>query len=178
MKIYKIAIVGMLFISLGLSAQKHTKNQNRIMADAEKAKTQFMAKDAGVENFFNGSDAYVIFPNIGKGGLIVGAAAGNGVVYENGTVIGMASVKKLDVGLQAGGKTFSEVIFFQDKESFMRFKNDDFEFTGNVSAVMLKSGAAAEAKYRDGIAVFAMPKAGLMVDVSVGGQKFEYMPFN
>ena len=175
MKINKIALGLMLFISTGLFAQ--TNKQKRVMDDAEKAKAKFMEKDAGMDAFFNDSDAYVIFPSIGKGGLIVGAAAGNGVVYENGSTIGMAKVKKLDVGLQAGGKSFSEIIFFKDAESFQSFKNGDFEFTGGVSVTMLKSGAAKEAQYRDGIAVFAMPKAGLMVDVSVGGQKFDFMPF-
>ena len=85
-------------------------------------------------------------------------------------------MKKVDVGLQAGGKAFSEVIFFNDETAFNRFKDDDFEFTGNVSAVMLKSGAAKAAQYRDGVAVFAKPKAGLMVDLSVGGQKFDFSP--
>ncbi len=165
----------MLFLSLGLFAQ--TKTDKKIMADAQKAKAKFMKTDTGINQFFNNSDAYVIFPNIGKGALIVGAAAGNGVVYENGTAIAMAKVKKLDVGLQAGGKAFSEIIYFKDAASFQRFKAGDFEFTGGVSATMLKSGAAKEAQYRDGVAVFALPKAGLMVDVSVGGQKFDYLPF-
>lgn len=32
-------------------------------------------------------------------------------------------------------------------------------------------------KYKDGVAVFALPKAGLMADASVGGQKFSYDPY-
>ena len=38
---------------------------------------------------------------MGEGALIVGGASGNGVVYENGSAVGMASLKKLDIGLQA-----------------------------------------------------------------------------
>ena len=108
----------------------------------KRQKDKFIKTDAGMDQFFSNSNAYVIFPNIGKGALIIGAAAGNGVVYENGAAVGMAKVKKLDVGLQAGGKSFSEIIYFKDADSFQSFKDGDFEFTGGVSATMLKSGAA------------------------------------
>lgn len=160
----------------GVSAFAQNDDDRRVMADADQAKITMIEADKGIEQFFDSSDAYVIFPNIGKGALIVGAAAGNGVVYENGTAVGMASVKKLDIGLQAGGKSFSEIIFFKDDDAYQDFKDGDFEFTGGLSATLLKSGAAAEADYRDGVAVFALPKAGLMFDVSVGGQKFDYTP--
>lgn len=176
MKTNKIVLMTMLFISIGLFAQ--SKKDNKVIAAADQVKSTLIQKDAGIQKFIDNSKGYVIFPKVGKGGFIVGAASGNGVVYQNGQRIGMADVKKLDIGLQAGGKTFSEIIFFQDDTSFNRFKDDDFEFTGNVSAVMLKSGASADVQYREGVAVFVMPIAGLMVDVSVGGQKFEYKPMN
>jgi lipid-binding SYLF domain-containing protein len=176
MKTNKIMLITMLFISVGLFAQ--SKKDNKVIAAADQVKSTLIQKDAGIQKFIDNSKGYVIFPKVGKGGFIVGAASGNGVVYQNGQRIGMADVKKLDIGLQAGGKTFSEIIFFQDDTSFNRFKDDDFEFTGNVSAVMLKSGASADVQYREGVAVFVVPIAGLMVDVSVGGQKFEYTPMN
>lgn len=167
-----------VFLMLGVTVFAQSKKEKKLMNDAEKAKSTFIEKDAGMQSFFDDAEAYVIFPNVGKGGLVVGAASGRGIVYEDGEVVGMAKMKKLDIGLQAGGKAFSEIIFFNDTASFEDFKDDDFEFTGNVSAVMLKSGASAEAKYRDGVAVFANPKAGLMVDLSVGGQKFDYTPMS
>jgi len=176
MKTNKIVLMTMLFISVGLFAQ--SSKDKKVIAAADQVKSSLIQKDAGIQKFMDDSKAYVIFPKVGKGGFIVGAASGNGVVYQNGQMIGMADVKKLDIGLQAGGKTFSEIIFFQDDTSFDRFKDDDFEFTGNVSAVMLKSGASADVQYREGVAVFIVPIGGLMVDVSVGGQKFEYTPLN
>ena len=173
MKKHNLLLILFLCMSVPLLAQ--TKKDRKIIKDADKAKDTFIREDSSLQSFFDDSQAYVIFPNVGKGAFVVGAASGNGVVYENGVMTGMAKMKKLDIGLQAGGKAFSEVIFFNSDTALNRFKDDDFEFTGNVSAVMLKSGAAANAKYRDGVAVFAKPKAGLMVDLSVGGQKFEYI---
>ncbi|GLB47680.1 lipid-binding SYLF domain-containing protein [Neptunitalea lumnitzerae] len=148
-----------------------------IIRDAEKAKTALLEKDPGLKEFFASSAGYVIFPNVGKGGFIIGAAAGNGVVYQNGKIIGMADLKKINVGLQAGGQAITEVIFFKTDADLAAFKNEEFEFSAEASAVAVKSGQAVNAKYEDGVAVFAMPKAGLMADASVGGQKFDYESF-
>jgi hypothetical protein len=42
--------------------------------------------------------------------------------------------------------------------------------------VALTAGATAKADYKDGMAVFVMAESGLMVDASLGGQKFKYVP--
>jgi lipid-binding SYLF domain-containing protein len=170
-----ILVLGILFISFGAMAQND--DDKRIMADAENAKTTMMAADASLGDFFNNSAGYVIFPNVGKGGFIIGAAAGNGVLYENGIAQGMAKLKKLSVGLQAGGQAISEIIFFENEAALNSFKDGDFEFAAGISAVVLKSGKAETAQYKEGVAVFALPKAGLMAEASVGGQKFSYDSF-
>ena len=175
MKILKsITYTTLLFLAFGLNAQ-NSKDQ-KIIRDANKAKDKLIKMEVGLDQFFTNSAGYVIFPNVGKGGLIIGGASGNGVVYENGTIIGMANLKKISVGLQAGGQAITEVIFFETENDLNEFKEGDFEFSAEASAVALKSGIAVNAKYRDGVAVFALPKAGLMADASVGGQKFEFTP--
>ena len=47
-------------------------------------------------------------------------------------------------------------------------------FSAQVTGVAATAGAAAKADYRDGMAVFVTPDKGLMVDASLGGQKFKY----
>ncbi|MEO9512348.1 MAG: lipid-binding SYLF domain-containing protein [Flavobacteriaceae bacterium] len=153
------------------------KKDRKIMNDAKKAKKTLLKADSALERFFENSAGYVLFPNVGKGGFIIGGASGNGVLYEGGQSVGMANLKKLNVGFQAGGQAIIEVIFFETPVDLERFKEGKFEFAAEASAVALKSGIAANAKYKDGVAVFALPKAGLMADASVGGQKFGYKPF-
>jgi lipid-binding SYLF domain-containing protein len=164
-----------LFLTFGVSAQ--TKDDNKIINDAKKAKQTLLTATPGLQEFFDNSAGYVLFPNVGKGGFIVGGASGNGAVYDNGTVVGMANLKKLNIGLQAGGQAIIEVIFFETAADLAEFKDGEYEFSAEASAVALKSGEAVNAKYKDGVAVFALPKAGLMADASVGGQKFTYHPF-
>ncbi|WP_158976555.1 YSC84-related protein [Cellulophaga sp. L1A9] len=170
-----ITLVFMLSMMFMMSAQ--TRKDEKIIKDAVKAKKELIKADDGIHTFFEKSAGYVIFPNVGEGGFIIGGASGNGVLYQNGKAKGMADLKKLDVGFQAGGQSIIEIIFFETEEDVNAFEEGKFEFSAQVSAVVLKSGVAANAKYKEGVAVFAVPKSGLMAKASVGGQKFKYHSF-
>lgn len=170
-----IALIGIFFLSIGANAQN--KTDKRVINDAKKAKKTLLKADIGLNRFFRNSAGYVLFPNVGKGGFIIGGASGKGVVYKAGKMIGMAGLKKLNIGFQAGGQAIIEIIFFENNVDLERFTEGKFQFAAEASAVALKSGISANARYKDGVAVFALPKAGLMADASVGGQKFSYRPF-
>lgn len=165
-----------LFIPVILFAQ--TADQNEIIDDSKKAKAAFIQQDPAMSKIFASAEGYVIFPNVGKGAYVVGGAAGNGAVYENGHLVGMAKLLQLDIGLQVGGQAFRQVIFFKTEAALNRFKSGNFELAGNASAVVLEEGKAVSVEFRDDIAVVTMPKAGAMVEISVGGQKFEYEDLN
>ena len=63
---------------------------------------------------------------------------------------------------------------FENTAAVDRFKNGNFQFDAQATAVAVKSGAGANAKFADGVAVFTMDEAGLMYEASIGGQKFSY----
>jgi len=155
-----------------------TPEQKEIINDAKKAKAEFNKQDPAISKIFASAEGYVIFPNVGKGAYVVGGAAGNGAVYENGNLVGMAKLKQIDIGLQVGGQAYRQVIFFKTEEALNRFKSGNFELAGNASAVVLEDGKAVSIEFRDDVAVVTMPKAGAMLEVSVGGQKFEYEALN
>jgi lipid-binding SYLF domain-containing protein len=154
-----------------------TKKDKEIISEAKETKTTLLELDKGMGKFFSSSYGYVIFPNVGKGGLGVGGASGNGAVFKQGNLIGMAKLTQVSIGFQAGGQSFREVVFFKTKASFDRFTENKIEFAAQVSAVAAAAGASADAKYVEGVAVFTMAKGGLMYQASVGGQKFKYDPF-
>lgn len=165
----------LLFMPVILFAQN--TDQNKIMNDAREAKNAFIQQDPAMSKLFERAEGFVVFPNVGKGAYIVGGAAGNGIVYQNGKAIGMAKLRQLDIGLQFGGQAFRQAIFFQTQAELERFKEGNFELSSTVSAVALEKGIAKSIEFRDGIAVVTMPKAGAMIEVSVGGQKFEFESF-
>jgi len=154
-------------------------------------------KNAGQSaDFFKTSYAFAVFPTIGKGGLGIGGAYGDGRVFRHGKHIADTSVTQVSVGFQAGGQAFSQIIFFQDKRALDEFSTGNFAFDAGVSAVAITAAAGASAgssgttagasggkkdastvgKYRKGVAVFTIVKGGAMYEASVGGQKFKYKP--
>src|SRR5262245_11963624 len=77
--------------------------------------TVALFKNAGESgSFFAKAHGYAVFPTIGKGGLGVGAAHGDGHVFEKGTYVGDVTMNQVSVGLQAGGQAFSQIVFFED----------------------------------------------------------------
>ena len=143
-------------------------------SEVEEAIATFIEKDPDMKEWFSSSYGYVVFPNVGKAGLGIGGAHGNGLAYEGGKLVGKSELKAVTVGLQLGGQSFVEVIFFKDKTAFDDFTRGNFEFGAQVSAVALTAGASADLAYNGGVAVMTMAKGGLMYEASVGGQKFEY----
>jgi lipid-binding SYLF domain-containing protein len=159
--------------------------------------TVSLFKNAGQSaEFFGKSYGYAVFPTIGKAGLGIGGAHGEGRVYERGKYVGDTKMTQLSIGFQAGAEGFSEMIFFQDKRSFDEFTAGNFEFGANVSAVVITAAASGTAtttgstatasggkkdaktagKFEKGTAIFIISKGGLMYEASVSGQKFSYKP--
>ena len=134
----------------------------------------FKKADPGIEKFFNSAAGYAVFPSVGKGAIGVGGAHGNGELLVGGKAVGKCSLSQVTVGLQLGGQSYSEIIFFEQANTIEGFKKGDFAFAAQVSAVAVTAGASANAAYRNGVAVFTQAKGGLMYEASVGGQKFSY----
>jgi lipid-binding SYLF domain-containing protein len=147
--------------------------------------------------FFRTSYAYAVFPTIGEAGFIVGGAHGTGRVYVKDKYVGDTSMTQLSAGFQAGGKAYSQIIFFEDKRALDEFESGTYEFGAGVSAVAITAGASASAGttgatsgasggkkdattesggYQKGVAVFTIAKGGLMYTATVSGQKFKYTP--
>src|SRR6202451_646127 len=59
-------------------------------------------------SFFERSYAYAVFPTVGEGGFVVGAALGKGRVYVHGRFVGNTTMTTLSGGFQAGGKAYSQ----------------------------------------------------------------------
>ena len=162
-----------LFMNISIQAQKEEKD-DKIVADANVAKADFIKADGLMQTLFDNSYGYVIFPNVGKGAIGIGGAAGNGAVFQKGTLIGMADMKQVSVGFQWGGQAYREVIFFETEADLKRFEENKIEFSGQASAVAVTKGAAANVKYEHGVMIFSQTKGGLMYEASVGGQKFKF----
>ena len=134
------------------------------------------AKDPGMEKIFSDAVGYAVYPTVGKGGLGIGGAHGNGWVYEGGKLIGKSSLTQVTVGFQFGGQAYSEIVFFQTKQALDNFKLGHLKLDAQASAIAVTARASADLAYRNGVAIVTMAKGGLMYEASVGGQKFSFKP--
>lgn len=165
--------------------------------DYSKAKNVFDSSPQ-LRWFFENAYGYALFPVVGKAALIVGGAYGEGQVYRGDQVTGTVNLIHGSIGFQWGGQAFSEIIFFQDKRAFDAFTRGQFEFDAKASAIAITAGASAKASTTgssasatagpqtgvqsqsyyssNGMATFVHAKGGLMAELSIGGQKFNYKP--
>jgi lipid-binding SYLF domain-containing protein len=156
-------------------------DQDTTEADREKQKVEetiarFKEKDPSMEKFFDDGYGYAVFPEVAKAAFVAGFTEGEGLAYEKGEVVGRVTLNQATIGLQAGAQGYSEIIFFKNKAAFDSLKSNDLKLSEQVSAVVVTAGASAQADYAEGVAVFTMPKGGLMLEASIGGQQFKFEP--
>ena len=137
---------------------------------------EFKKADPSMEAFFNEAYGYAVFPEITKGAIGIGGAGGDGTVFQGGSSIGSSSMSQVTIGLQLGGQTYREAIFFKDKAALDDFKQGNFEVAAGASAIAVQSGASKAAGYEQGVAIFTMGTGGLMFEAAIGGQKFSFEP--
>jgi lipid-binding SYLF domain-containing protein len=145
-----------------------------IRKDSDVALVKAKSNDPSMTTVFENAHGSAVFPKVGKGAVGVGGAYGKGILYEDGRMVGYCDVSQASIGVQLGAQTYTEIICFEDQKSFERFQTGNFTFDAQATAVALKSGAGANAKYSNGVAVFTMDETGLMFEAAIGGQKFGY----
>jgi lipid-binding SYLF domain-containing protein len=171
-----ISLVLLFVIGAGCSTAPEKQEAKAVLAaQSQEAISLFKAKDPTIEKFFNQSYGYAVVPKVFKGGFFIGGAYGKGEVYEQNKMVGFCSMSQVSLGFSFGGEFFREIIFFRDRTDMDSFKAEEYTFAAQATAVAITAGAAAKADYKAGMAVFIMTDSGLMVDASIGGQKFNYI---
>lgn len=173
----RLPIAALAFLIAAAGGMAHAATDAQLVAEAQRTLATYKQTDPGIRSFIEGSAGYVVFPSVIKAGVGIGGAHGDGVLFERGVPVGRASLTQVSVGAQLGGQEYSEIIFFETPRALSEFKRNQFTFAAQATAVALKSGAAANAKFKDNVAVFTAAKGGLMFEASLGGQKFKFEPF-
>ena len=178
--IKKHAIVVMTLVVglvIGCSTGSVTKEEGDALVKQSQASRQEWNKvDPQFEAFAKKGYGFAFFPEITKGGLVVGGAHGRGVVYEKGQHIGYADLTQMSLGFQAGYQDYSQLVVFENQPAMDKFKRNEIDFGANASAVVADKGAAMGAQFVDGVAVFVRPTNGAMAEASLGGQQITYLP--
>jgi lipid-binding SYLF domain-containing protein len=174
--VFNLMVAASLVLTSCSPVPKTTESMKVLEAEVQETIVLFEKEDPGIRRFFEQSAGYAVLPKVFKGALWIGGAYGKGLVYQNEKLIGYCNMSQATLGFSFGGEFFREIIFFRTQADLDRFKSGEYTFSAQATAVALTAGAAAKADYKDGMAVFVMADSGLMVDASIGGQKFEFVP--
>jgi hypothetical protein len=146
---------------------------DRVVHDEVNATLAWLkTKDPGLGPWLEKAYGYAVFPSMGRASVLLGGATGGGEVFEQGKPIGLATLSQLTIGVQAGGQTFSEVVAFENKRALEAFKKGGIKFTANASAVLVKAAATGTS----GTGRRAYSRGGMLLEASIGGQKFKFVP--
>lgn len=172
-----MSVMGIALLGACSTAPHTDDDRYELRKDADSALTLARSNSRNFDSLIRDAPGFAVFPSVGKAGAGVGGAYGRGIVYANGTPVGYTDLSQATIGAQLGGQTYTQILVFENVNALNRFREGNYEFSAQATAVALKSGEGANAKFRDGVAVFTMAERGLMAEAAVGGQKFSYQAF-
>src|ERR1700758_4475699 len=98
------ALGTILAIAVSFPLGSHAAAPSSLLAEAQSTLTRFQQADPTLTQDLNSAPGYVVFPDVGKAGLVIGGAHGSGVVFQNGKAIGEATISQASIGAQAGAQ--------------------------------------------------------------------------
>lgn len=147
-----------------------------LVAQAQAALRQLFDNTPKAQDLQYKAKAVLVFPNIVKAGLIVGAQGGKGVMFSpEGKVLGYYRVRGLSYGMQAGGQTFSEAMFFMTDTAITSLTSGTGLSVGvGPSVVVVDAGMAKSmttTTLQADVYAFIFGQEGLFAGLGVQGQR-------
>src|SRR3954464_753975 len=99
-KIRNLTLAALLTTALTMASTGRAASESDLQAEAHSAIDNFQKADSSLKTYFENSAGYVVFPSVGKGGMVVGGARGKGILYEKGKPIGTATLTQASIGAQ------------------------------------------------------------------------------
>ena len=132
--------------------------------------------DARLNRFFQESVAYAVFPDAFRAGTGFGGAFGTGWLFESGDVSARVTLFEAFAGADLGAQVYRSIIFFRTEAALKDFTRGNFEFTGQANAAHVVGGQSLTPAYHPDVALFVQVKGGLLLEASVGAQRYDVFP--
>jgi lipid-binding SYLF domain-containing protein len=157
-------------------ANAETSSASQITRDSRAALRSLYAQNSAARALGSKAKGILVFPSVVKGGFVVGAQAGNGVLFSNsGAVGGYYQTTAASYGLQAGVQEFGYAVFLMDSEAFQNInRTAGWEIGGSPSLVVVDKGMAASLSTTTidkGTYAFFFNQRGLMGGLGLQGSK-------
>jgi lipid-binding SYLF domain-containing protein len=167
-------IIGLLVAAIATFTFGTTASAG-LESDAHAAYHQLISESPAAANVAASAKGVLVFPKIVKGGFMIGAQHGDGVLFVHGHVAGHYKTVAASYGLQAGIQKFGYALFFMtDHDLAYLHKSGGWEIGTGPSVVIVDTGMAktlTTTTLRKGVYAFAFSQRGLMGGLGLQGSK-------
>lgn len=152
-----------------LSAEKRIE---RIDLNERQTMERLLASDAKAKRLYERAFGYAVF-NVTKAALLLTGAGGSGVAVDAMTAkrtymhVGMGGI-----GLGIGGQASRMVLLFEDKVTFDDFVSNEWQARSSANAVAGRVGINADAVFTNGVAIYQLTDAGLLLQADISTAHF------
>jgi lipid-binding SYLF domain-containing protein len=119
--------------------------------------------------------AVLVFPDIHKAALFVGAQSGDGVMFRNGKVAGQYRVDGLLAGIEAGAQSYAYALFFMSDAAVETMRNaKGWEIGADPNIVVVDAGAGKDistTSLQGDVYSYIFGQKGLMGGIALQGLK-------
>lgn len=176
-----VVLAALLIVSLAgailgrAEAEESTKGERkraRIDQRAQETLSRLFKESPKSKELYDRAHGYAVF-TIVKVSLAFTGGGGGGVALEKGTnrrIYMKMATGGLNLGL--GGQRYRVVFLFENKSTFDSFVEKGWQAEASANAVAGRAGANAEANFRNGMAVYQLTQAGLMLQADISGTKY------
>jgi lipid-binding SYLF domain-containing protein len=165
-----LAVPAVLRTGTSRAASKH-----EIDAKVELALKHLLASNPAAKALAESAVAILVFPDIVKGGLIIGGQYGEGALLKGGRTAGYYNTVAASYGLQIGVQSFGYALFFMDEKALAYLdKSEGWEVGVGPTITILDAGKAANLSTttaKDDIYAFFFDQKGLMAGLGIQGTK-------
>ncbi len=159
----------------GCANTRQATTRHEIDANVQSTLTTFAEKVSGADSLIAKADGILVFPEVVKGGMGIGAGYGEGALLIDGTTAAYYNTISGSIGFQLGIQERSEVILFMDPnalEKFRQSKGWEAGIDGSVALVTLGAGGSVDTNsMQQPIIGFVFSNKGLMYNLSFEGAK-------
>ena len=174
-----IAVVLSMILGLSMQASMAIAGESaeavQIDREVDASLKKFLEDTPEAELFRKDAKGILVFPNIVKGGFILGAHYGKGALRKHGEKAGYYSTLAASYGLQAGVQTFGYVLFFMnDKALTYLDESEGWEIGVGPSIVVMDKGmgkSLTTTTGRSDVYAFIFDQQGLMAGLGLQGSK-------
>ncbi len=136
---------------------------------------KFKQEVTGGAEFLKKAKAVLVFPDVVKGGFIVGGEYGKGSLRQGGNTLGYYSIASASFGLQIGAQAYGIVMVFLTDDALAKFRDSkgwEAGVDGSVAAAEWGAGKDINTQnYPDPIVGFVLDNKGLMAGITLEGSK-------